>query len=81
MLAAIRTKRPEVVIDWTGRILGMKDGCRRSRHRGGSDGGLGRDLHFDEMGSKQKNAAECDWHWPWRQSAEGAVAEVRQRRA
>lgn len=78
MLAAIRTRRPNAVIDWMGSILDMKDGCRLSKHRGGSEGGLGRDLHFHAMGSKQKKPTECDWQLP-----EGLVVigEVRARRA
>lgn len=32
----------------------MKDGWRWRSLMGGSDGGLGRDSHFDEIGSKQK---------------------------
>lgn len=44
-----------------GRILDMKDGWRWRRLMGGWDGGLGRDSHFDEMGSKQKkNSAEFE---------------------
>lgn len=43
----------------------MKDGCRLRRHRGGSDGEIGRDLHLQATGSKQKNPTECDSHRSW----------------
>lgn len=62
VLAATRTKRPDAVTDWIGRILDMKDGCRVSMQSGG---GVGRGLHLHAIGSKQKKPTECDSHWSW----------------
>lgn len=63
VFADMITKRSDAVTDWIGRILDMKDGCRVSMQRGGSDGGVGSDVHFHAIGSKQKKPIECDMHW------------------
>lgn len=39
----------------------MNDEWRWRSFRGGLDGGLGRDSHADEMGSKQKNSTEFEF--------------------
>lgn len=53
MVAAMRTKWPETVRDWMGSLRDMKAGWRWRSWSGG--GGDGSGIHFDEMGSKEKN--------------------------